>query len=55
MWERARYTLKQAVKHSQNLKDICHSKIWQAPRVIDIDLEALKAQGIKLITLDFDG
>jgi HAD superfamily phosphatase (TIGR01668 family) len=55
MWQRSRYTLKQAALHRKTLQAIFHSTLWQAPRVVDIDLEKLKDQGIKVMVLDFDG
>jgi predicted HAD superfamily phosphohydrolase YqeG len=42
-------------RYRAQLKSIFRSNIWQAPRIIDIDIKILQDHGIKVIALDFDG
>jgi len=55
MLKRSFYTLKQMLRYKSQLRAILYSPIWQAARTIDIDVAALKAQGIIVLALDFDG
>jgi HAD superfamily phosphatase (TIGR01668 family) len=55
MWKRSLYTLKQMRQHHRQLQEIFRSKIWQAPKIVDIDVAELQRHGIKVIVLDFDG
>ncbi|MDF2529993.1 MAG: family hydrolase [Gammaproteobacteria bacterium] len=55
MLQRSWYTLRQAFRYRPELQAIFRSSIWQAPRIVDINLDILQKQGIKVIVLDFDG
>ncbi|MDO8953730.1 MAG: HAD family hydrolase [Gammaproteobacteria bacterium] len=55
MWQRSVYTIQHMRRYKAQLRAILHSPIWQAPHSVDIDIEALKAAGISVLVLDFDG
>lgn len=55
MINRILYALTMAFKHRKALSAYRHDQMLQYPSILNINLKALRAEGLKIIALDFDG